>query len=239
MATTPQDILNGAYAKSEKNMPGTIATESTELLQLVIRAMRGLYAFAARVNPTYFAEKAVVAVAAGAWPRPVTAESIWRVEGDATTLPALPVGTEVVVVPIEDKQAESGKPAIYAFGQKFYSAGNANDPTGGNLTFFYSKRPTDPATLATALDATWVEQFNELLVLEVAIYLALKDGRADEAAALKADRDRWAQLFIAHLEHETANTRRRYGHLRRINTQTLVPLASLLAGGGGLPGMAK
>ena len=239
MASTPQDILNAAYAKSEKNMPGTIATESTELLQLVIRAMRGLYAFAARVNPMYFAEKAQVAVAAGAWPRPVTAESIWRVEGDATTVPVMAAGTEVVIVPVDDKQAESGKPAIYEFGQKFYSAGNATDPTGGNLTFFYSKRPTDPANLAATLDAMWIEQFNELLVLEVATYLALKDGRADEAAALKADRDRWAQLFIAFLEHSTANTRRRYGHIRRINTQTLVPLTSLLAGGGGLPGIGK
>ena len=239
MATTPQDILNAAYAKSEKNMPGTIATESTELLQLVIRAMRGLYAFAARVNPIHFAESAAVVLAAGKWARPATAESIWRIEGGAATVPVMAAGTEVVVVPVDDKLAESGKPAVYEFGQAFYSAGNASDPTSGTLTFFYSKRPTDPATLSAALDAMWVEQFNELLVLEVAIYLALKDGRADEAAALRAERDREAQLFIAFLEHSTANTRRRYGHIRRINTQTLVPLTSLLAGGSGLPGIGK
>lgn len=224
VTTTPQMILDGAYAKSLKNKPGSIATESVELLQLVIRATRGLYAFAARINPTYFAESAVVAFAGAGWARPQQAEAVFRIEN------AVPA--EVVVVPFDDRGAEKGLPAVYAFGQVYRPASaGAPDPQAGNLTFFYSKRPTDPATLAATLDALWAEQFNELLILEVAIYLSIKDGRADELVSYRSDRDRWAALFGAFLEHETLNLRRRYGQIARFNTQSVVPLMSLLAGG--------
>lgn len=315
VTTTPQMILDAAYAKSMKNKPGTIATETTELLQVVIRALRGIYAFAARVNPTFFAVKEPVNESTGTWPRPANAESVFRIEGQvpvaaaavagantgngtvgsiaatrlgvaetitltATAVPTVfsvvgsvtgaladaTVGTaytssvigflisagsaafvendsftiavtletaEVVLVPFDDRKAEEGKPSLYAFGQTYHAAGNATDPLG-SLDFFYSKRPSDPASLGATLDELWTEQFNELLVLETAIYLAVKDagsGREAEMAALKLDRDHWAKLFVAFLEHADANERRRYGHIRRINTSTLVPLSSILAGG--------
>lgn len=223
VATTPQIILDGAYAKSQKNKPGAIATESVELLQLVIRAMRGLYAFAARINPTFFAESAVVAFAGAGWARPNNAEAVFRIEN--------PAGAEVVLVPYDDRRAEAGLPSVYAFGQIYRPASaGAPDPQAGNLTFFYSKRPTDPANLAALLDALWTEQFNELLILEVAIYLAIKDGRADELGAYRGERDQWAARFTAFLEHESLNLRRRYGQIARFNTQSIVPLNSLLAG---------
>jgi hypothetical protein len=160
----------------------------------------------------------------------VDAESVWRIEADTGTAPTTTTGTEVVVVPFDDKTAESGKPGVYEFGQTFYGAGNALDPTSGTLQFFYSRRPTDPATLTATLDASWIEQFNEALILEVAMYLALKDGRPEEYKALAADRDNWVKQYIMFLEHATANERRRFGHIRRINTQTLVPLSSFLSG---------
>lgn len=225
VTTTPQDILNGAYAKSLKNRPGAIASESSELLQLVIRAMRGLYAAAARINPTFFAETAVVAYAAPGWARPQNAEAIFRIED--------PAQAEVVVVPFDDRRAEPGKPAVFTFGQVYRPASaGAPDPQNGNLTFWYAKRPTDPANLAATLDAMWTEQFNELLILETAIYLAAKDGRDGEIGQYKGDRDRWANLFFAFLEHETLNERRRFGQVARFNTKSMTPVWSLLAGSG-------
>ena len=167
------------------------------------------------------------------WRRPIDAESVWRVEADAGTVPVTAAGTEVVVVPFDDKPAESGKPAIYEFGQQFYGASNPLDPTSGTLVFFYSRRPADPASLTATLDSSWLEQFNEILILDVAAYLALKDGRADEYKALLTERDSSIKQFVMFLEHETANERRRFAHIRRINTQTLVPLTSLLGGGQG------
>ena len=237
VTTTPRDIIVSAYAKSMKNKPGTIATESTELLQLVIRALRGLYSVAARVNPTFFAESADVTLGSSVWARPETSESIYRIERvSGTTGGTGNAGDEVVVVPFDDKKAEEGLNAVYEFGQKFYSAGNSLDPTGGDLKFYYSKRPTDPATLDTALDALWQESYDELLILETAIYLAMKDTRAEEVKDLKGERDVWASLFIAFLEHCTANERRRFGHIHTIVTKRLIPLNALFAGGANLPG---
>lgn len=218
-----------------RNKPGTIATESTELLQLVIRSLRGLYAVSARVNPTFFAEDADVTLASTAWARPETSESIYRIERVAATTGGTgAAGDEVVVVPFDDKKAESGIPAIYEFGQKFKTAGNTPDPTGGDLKFYYSKRPTDPANLDAAIDALWQESFDELLILETAMYLAIKDSREAEVNNLKGERDNWAAMFVAFLEHSTANERRRFGHFHTIVTKRLIPLSAMFAGGANL-----
>lgn len=223
VVTTVQEVLDGAYNRSSKNRPGILMVDATEGLKLVIRSLRGLYAYAARVNPTYFAETLAVSFATGGWARPAVAESIFRLE--TATL------TEVVVVPWDDRVAEPSLPAVYAFGQKYYPASlSAPNPQSGNLTFWYAKRPTDPANLAALVDALWTEQFNELLMLEVAIYLALKDGRLDELMVLREERDSWAKLFTAFLEHETACERGRFNQVRRFTTHTLVPIRSLLAG---------
>jgi hypothetical protein len=228
VTTTPQDILNAAYAKSTKNQPGSISTESTELLQVVIRALRGLYSFAARVNPMCFAAMSTAVWDTDGWPWPEGAESLFKIENNAN-------GSLIVVVPFDDTGAEAGKPAVFNLGNKFYPAGNANDPDNAvTLAYRYSKRPDSPADLNTALDGTWLEQFNELLSLEVAMYLALKDGRMTEFGALKVDRELEANQFAAHLEHRIANERRRWGHVRRFVTNTLVPTSSLLIGGTGV-----
>lgn len=223
---TPRDLIEAAYAKSTKNAPGTIATESTELLNLVNRMVRKFYIIAARVNPVYFASTTQVAApgAATPWDRPEGAESIFRIESG---------GSEVVVVPFDDRTAEEGIAAVYRIGKQFYEAGNANDPDPSSdaLDFWFSKRPTDAANLDATLDSSWEEQFNEMLVLELAIYLANKDGRADEIGMLVKDRDEWLRMFILFLEHETANERRRFGHIRRFNTQSLVSINDLLIGG--------
>lgn len=225
VTTTPQSILTSAYGKSKENIPSTIVTESAELLQVVIRSLRGIFAVAARINPLFFSTKASVAFVTDSWPRPVTAESILRIEN--------PSNVEVHLVPYNQRKAEQGKPALYRIGQKYYPAGNTNDPVSGNLTFFYSKRPADPPTITDLLDPLWegAEQFNELLILEVAIYLAIKDDRQTELGALMKARDSWANLFVAFLEHEDPREVRSYGHVGRFNTATRLPITSLLAGG--------
>lgn len=222
--TTAQNIIDWAYGKSLKNRPGDIATAGTELLNLVVRSMHGLYAYAARVNPVFFAETAAVTYVAPGWARPPLAESVIRIE-DGTL-------REVVVVPYDQRNAEPGKPALWRFGQIYRPATlAAPNPQTGTLTFFYAKRPTTPATVNATLDPLWTEQFNELLVLEMAIYLALKDGRGEEVPGLTAERDRWVTLYTGFLEHETAQERRSYGHVHRFTGPSLVPLMSLLAGG--------
>lgn len=221
--STYNEILAAAYGRSSKNIPGKIATDATELLNLMWRALAGLYSAAADINPMFFAESVAVPFAAGGWARPTGAESVFRIEIPAT-------GVEVVTVPIDDRAAESGKPALYRLGQKFITAGNALDPVAGNLTFFYSKQPTKPALLADNIDATWPETYNPLLINEVALWLAIKDGRSEEVGPVKEDRDSWLALFTAFLDHETTNEVRRTG--TTFHSQRRVNIAVALGGAG-------
>lgn len=226
MATTPQQILTDSYAKSKYNQPGRIATESVELLGVINRVIRTFFQIGVRVNPTFFGDSLSVAFSSG-WARPTAAELIFKIVEDSS-------GDEVVVVPFDQLTAESGLPAVYRMGQVFLSAGNAGDPTSGALTFHYAKTPTDAATLGTSLDSMWPDTYKELAVLEVATYLAVKDDRKDEVAYLVGERDNWLRMFLAFLEHETVNERRSYGMPTPFNTNSLVPIASLLAGGSGV-----
>lgn len=221
---TVQELLTAAYAKSKKNQPGRIATESTELVAVVNRVIRMYFQIAARVNPYFFAKSASVAFASTGWPRPSDAEAVLRITN--------PSAVEVVVVPIEDPTAESGLPAVYRISQEYRTAGNASDPTSGNLTFLYSKRPTDLTATTDTIDTLWPTAYAELAALEVATYLAVKDGREGEVPYLAGERDRWLVMFLAFLEHETMNERRRYD--QRFNVPSAGPLMSMLAGGTGV-----
>lgn len=220
VTTTVQDILDGAYAKSTKNQPATIATESDELVNLVTRILRGLYAFAAEINPTAFSDTADVVGVGSVWARPEAAEAILRIETAANV--------EVVVVPFDDRLAADPKPSLYEWAGGFTAdAAQTNAPGATDtLTFWFAKRPDDPSPFTTAgvLDPDWQEDYNELLMLEVAIYLALKDGRFDEVAVLKQDRNAWAQRFASYLQHATANLQRRFGHRRHVNVDSLLPM---------------
>jgi hypothetical protein len=132
------------------------------------------------------------------------------------------------VVPYDDRLAADPKPALYEFGGNFIVSPNQATPPGDTdvLTFWYSKRPDDPAPadLTGLLDPDWDEAYNDLLILEVAIYLAMKDGRSEELNILKGERNTWAQLFGAYLQHSTANIQRRFGHVKMVNVETLLPM---------------
>lgn len=227
VTTTVQDILNGAYGKSLKNQPGTIAAESTELLNVVNRAHRGIYSFAARINPLFFATTGAEVEAAGVWSRPEEAEAIVRIENAAEV--------EISVVPYDDRLAEDGKLSVYEFGQFFNAITNTAGTPTGNLTFFFSARPTLYALLADLLSADWREEYNELLILEVAMYLSIKDGRFDEVQAFAPERDRWASLLGAFLQHSTVNLVRRFGHMNRMNVNTIQSLIPLFFATPGQP----
>jgi hypothetical protein len=224
MATTVQDILNGAYGKSAKNRPLSLAADATELVKVVQRSLQGLFAYGTRINPLFFGTSADVNAVSGSWARPADAESIFRIEIVAGLV-------EVAVVPFDDrKKAEPTMPAVYEMGQKFLPVGNVNDPVG-TLRIWYARQASALVNLTDVLDAMWPERFNELLELEVAIYLALKDGRDSEVAELRPPRDAWAALYGAHLEHATANLRARFAQVRRFATNTLIPIQGILAGG--------
>jgi len=218
--TTVQDILDGAYGTSTKNQPATIATEATELLAVVKRKFAGIYAFASRINPIHFSASLDVVGVASQWERPEAANAIFRIEDDSFA--------EVVVVPFDDRLAAEPEIALYEFAGLFTASPGQTSPPGATdtLTFWFSKSPDDPDpdTLAGVLDPDWDDAYSDLLIFELAIYLAMKDGRSGELEMLKAERNQWAQIFASYLQHSTANLQRRFGHRKHVDVETLLPM---------------
>jgi hypothetical protein len=221
--STPRDLITAAIARSSKNRPLGVAAAEAELLALVQRTLRACAAVAARVNPTYFGTNDAVAGVGGVWVRPADAESVYWIETAD--------GDPVTVVPIEDRDADGIEPRLYREGAAYHTVGGAADPAATDtLTFRYSRRLEDPATIDTALEAGWPTAYDPLIIEEVAVYLAVKDGRSQEAAELRVGRDSWLRLYLAFLDHELANEERRF-HPRRLVENTQIPLAGLFTGG--------
>lgn len=214
------EVLVAAYARSAKFRNQQLATESTELLAVVKRTMRGIFALTARINPTYYGASASVTIDAGRWPWPAGAELMFWIEHS---------GDEVVVVPWDQRNAEPTKKAVYAMGKAFYSAGNPGDPSSGDLIIWHSRSPVDPAALSDPIDPDFPESHLDLVISEVAYYLAIKSDLAADKEAMRSERDKALTLYAAHIEHVFgALERKKYGHVRRFNTETLVPNGALL-----------
>jgi hypothetical protein len=201
MSTTVQDILNAAYAKSARNRPGQLADETSELLPLVSRTLGRLYSRAAALNWRRFGKRSVEPydAALGGWAFPTDALLVKRLEvtSGLTTVP-------VIEVPPDNRTADTARASVYALGKVFYGAGNAGDPTAGNLIFFYAKSARTLSALTGdpngTIDPTWPEEFNELLILPVAVQLARKQGgREGEVADLLGELQQWLEAFDEHV----------------------------------------
>lgn len=206
---TPEEIILAAYGYSKHNTRGQIASEQGELLPLVGRRLRLYFAEAARENQTVTAIRVTVSPVAGAWARPTELESVIGAEQG---------GEEVTILPWDQRHLEPSKPCIYPLGQVYYPAGTANDPdTGADIDFFGPKVADLPSLLNDDLDVLWPRQFSELLVLDVAMYLARKDGRQNELAALQQEWQAFHDRWLLWLGHEDAAEARAHTTQRRAN----------------------
>jgi hypothetical protein len=218
MATTAKQIIEAAYARSTFNDPDKLATNS-ELIAVIDRRLKQLYSVASRANPAYFGTSANATGVASAYTRPTDAELVMRVEGVSGVVAS---GTEISIVPFEDRNAEMA-PVVYLFGSSYISPGGAGNPAATDtIKFYYSKRhPNLDPTLASdhatnTLDTSWPEQFNDLLVLHVAKYLATKDNRTAEIQVLNGEEAALIEVFMRHLGHVNYGMKSRWGHRARV-----------------------
>lgn len=216
MPTTAKDIIEAAWSRSTFNDPDKLATDA-ELIGVIDRRMKQLYSVAARNNPLYFGTRATVGYDAnvGGWIRPANAEMVVRIVNNGNA-------AEIHIVPFEDRFAEMA-PRVYEFGQVYFSSGGPGDPiTTDILQFQFSRRhvnlnPSQPTNAAAnTLEASWPEQFNDLIVLHVSKYLALKDQRGEEVALLQAEQNELMDTFLKHLAHENYGMKARWGQRSRL-----------------------
>ncbi len=224
MATTYEEIITNAHGYSSKSRPDQIATKQGELLALASRAVRALFAVAARANPEYWGQSENTNYFAPGWARPANAQTVYKITRTSDNV-------KVAIVPFDDQLAERALPAVFFYGRGYRIAQSPLGPTDTDqLTIWYARMPEKPSALTDIIDAQWEESFDNFLTLEVAIYLALKDGRMDEVATLRPDRDKEAQLFLDFMANANVGLVSRFGQPRRITVPTIMPL---LAGGGG------
>lgn len=193
MTTTAQTLIEAAYSRSTANDPGKLATDG-ELLGLANRLFQFIYAVAAVAAPERFISRTTLALlgAPASVTMPTDLIDIRRVQNA--------LGAKVNVIPVEEiDRTWHLAPAVYRQGSTIVSRAGAGDPVAGDsLTAWILDAPATLAALTDALDARFPVRHVELIVVEIAMYLATKDSGRDAAefAALKVYRDMQREAFL-------------------------------------------
>jgi hypothetical protein len=178
--STVASLIDAAFNRSLKARPAQF-NEPVELLSIVKRSVLECFIAAA-----------AVAFASGGWAIPADSLSVFRIENGSAS--------RVVEVPLHDRGADVAQPAVYRLGGSFYGAGNAGDPTSGNLTLFYARTPVQPAATSDSTDPALAADWDEIHVLALYIHMVEKDAAnhpPGEAERQTATRAKWLDDFRA------------------------------------------
>lgn len=214
---TAAEYIQAAVARSYRNMGDVGADPTTELLGVLSRLFASYYAEAADQNPAVMATLSVV---------PWNVLGYWEMPSDQYALYELRTASnvKVVVVPFDDRAAEPSEAAVYRLGVKYYPAGNPNDPTNVALQFTYQPVPPTFALETDAAPPEWPLQFDERVIVDLAVYLAEKDGRPEDVAAMQAEAAKWRSLYDRWLSIADVNTVRRFSVPQQVPTAQVVPV---------------
>lgn len=122
-------------------------------------------------SPHLFAVKTTISAPGAATPYDLEAEDVpeaFRVEKTD--------GTKVNVVSIDQPDA-AWDPRLQRVGQLYYAIGSDPDPSSDDLVFYHGDEPDLLADINETVWSRWRERWRRILELEVAIMLAIKDGR--------------------------------------------------------------
>lgn len=206
MTTTAQQIIDAALAKNLANDAGTtdLASNTTELLAVISRAVQQVYALAAVPQQDggtgrtgYFTRSTTVTVG--------TPNTTFVALPAAAYVPTFTDSLGRVVATVTMEELREGRaeypPAIVIRDGKFASAARTGDPSAGStLTVDYAYLPAvltaatnyiGATTLTDSTTSNWPSFVgDEFLICDLALYLAIKDGMRDpqEIEALKGQR---------------------------------------------------
>lgn len=174
MPATVQQIIEAGYIRSTRNTPGVTA-QDPELIGFLNRVYAAYFLLMAKASPDRFRSELPVALAGApaAAAIPATVRDIVYAE-DAT-------GAEVSVVPRE----EAGRswhlaPCLIWIGSSVRSRAQTGDPVAGaTITLLVLLAASTLTALTDTLDARFTDEYLELLILEIAVYLAIKDPNRD------------------------------------------------------------
>lgn len=172
--TSVQAIIEAAYSRSTANDPGKLAGDS-ELIAYLNRRYQLRFALLAAASGDNMLAKTSIALVGSpaALALPADMIDLIRVENAS--------GAKVHVVPSDEKDRSWHlTPAVYRQGQSLVSLMRASDPgIASVLTLFYLDAPAALTLLASALDARYPARFENLLIVDLALYLSSKDAGRD------------------------------------------------------------
>jgi len=190
--TTAQQLIESAYSRSTGNDPGKLAGDA-ELIAYLNRRYQLRFALLAAASGDNMLAKTslVLAGAPAAAALPADLIDVIRIENSA--------GAKVHIVPSDEKDRSwHSTPAVFRQGLSLVSLMRSADPgIASVLTLFYLDAPTALTLLASALDARYPARFENLLTIDLAIYLSTKDDGRDEGEykELKLEMDREEAAF--------------------------------------------
>jgi hypothetical protein len=190
--TTVQQVIEAGYLRSSRNAPGKTAVDA-ELIGFINRIYATYYLLMAKASPDRFrSELSVVLV--GAPPSaaiPATVRDIIAAEL---------AGAEVSIIPREEiARSWHLAPCLVWIGSVVRSRALTGDPVAGDtITLLVLLGATALAALADVLDPRFTDEYLELLILEVAVYLGIKDANrdADEHKTLVVERSAAQTTFL-------------------------------------------
>ena len=220
---TAAEYIAAAVGRSYLNRGEVLAQTQQELLSVLTRLFRRYYADASTMESSVFAQVTALAYLSGParWALPTDIDVVHHLEQS---------GQPITIVPYEDRaEAEPSEACVYRLGNTLYPVGNSTDPSAIAISCLYT--PIPPAfTLTTSTPpAAWNIAFDDMVIVELALFLAKKDARADDVTALTMELDDpatgWKQLWSTWLGRASINT------LRRFATPRPVPSPSTVAAG--------
>lgn len=170
MATTVQQLIESAIARSTANDPGKLTVDG-ELIPLLNRKYQSIFArmslqggdnLLAKTTLTWASSPPTVAL-------PTDIVDIVRIQTAA--------GGRTYMVPVRDiDRTWVIAPAFFRQGNSLVSRNLTGDPIAGDVyTLYYKDAPATLSALATSLDARFPVRFENALVVELALYMAIKD----------------------------------------------------------------
>lgn len=195
--STVNDLLQQARAQSSFNDPGIVT--NGEAVRRVQTSLRSLYQLAVTtaiqegLEPSYFGTSTAVQAVAGVFTVPSDCILDYRWEQSD--------GTEVRMIESGELSAEL-PPRLFRLGRTRVSPGRTGDPAvAETLTVYYARThpDLDPSAAldasANTLDASWPTHHDALLIADLALFIAKKDGRDTEVAMLKGEIEGLTAIF--------------------------------------------
>lgn len=209
---TGQNLIDAAMAYSTANDPVRLAS-TAEMIRILNSRARQLVSEASQVKKDYFGTSVSVAAPG--------AGDGWAVTGVARPRVYLIQMTyrgelkPVHRVKLSDPDWRSA-PSVFFQDGKFYSVqahfsiqNPAPDPAADALVIYYSREWTNLADENASTPSWWPEQFNELLAMYLAKYLAVKDKRTTDVAAIGMLEQDELTRFVKELQSYDAGTPQR------------------------------